>query len=110
MRTYPLVIADDYPFLARNIRSGLDGETLESATGEFVLLDEDGDTVVSGNMTEYDDPLYPDGLSLQANIAAVDTEDLSPKREYRLRTSITANTRRTSRTIKLIAVEDEYEE
>lgn len=110
MRTYPLVIADDYPFLARNIRSGLTGETHESATGEFVLLDEDGGVIASGNMTEYDDPLYPDGLSLQASIDADDTADLIPKREYRLRTSITANMKRTSRTMKLVAVEDEYEE
>jgi hypothetical protein len=106
----PLVIGDDYPFLARNVRSGLDGDPLLSSTASYQLLADDDEVVSEGDLADYDDPGFPAGKSFIGNVPAADTEDCEPGREYRLRTSVLNDGRRTSKTMRLSAVTDEYEE
>lgn len=103
-----LIVGDDYPWLARNVRAGLDGAALESATATYVLLDDADAPVTTGNLVDYADPVY--AKSFIGNVPNSVTEDLGVGREYRLRTTVVNAGRKTSRTLRLTAAAEEFEE
>jgi hypothetical protein len=101
-----IVIGDDFPFLLRNVRSGLTGDPLTGATASWELLAEDRLTVVaSGDMDEYDDPDYPDGVSFSGTVDDTVTEELTPTRTYYLRARLDDAGVKTSFAMQLKAME-----
>jgi hypothetical protein len=101
-----IILDDDFAFLLRNVRSGLTGDPLSSATATWQLLAEDRATIISsGNMSNYSDPDYPSGKSFSANIGDTITKDLIPARTYYLKAKVDNGGVKTSFAMALKAAE-----
>jgi len=98
-----IVIGDDFPFSARNAKTGRDHTVSPTATFTWELVDLlTRDEIETGGLTLYDAPT----ASFEGYVPAATTEDLTVGREYVLRVRMTIAGKTTTRSSKLRAVYD----
>lgn len=98
-----IVIGDDFPFSARNAKTGRDHTVAPTATFTWQLVDElTRDEIDTGGLTIYDEPT----ASFEGYVPAATTSDLTAGREYALRVRMTIAGKTTTRAAKLRAVYD----
>jgi hypothetical protein len=99
-----IVIGDDYPFSARNASEGRDHTPAPSATFAWALLDNlTRDSIATGSMSQYDAV----NACYESYIAAANTDDLIPGRDYVLRVRMTLGGKTTTRSAILRAMYDD---
>jgi len=98
-----IVIGDDFPFSARNAKTGRDETPAPTAAFTWELVDtQTRDALDDGSLSLYDEP----SASFEGYVPAATTDDLEPGREYTLRVRMTIDGKTTTRSAIIRAVYD----